>query len=133
MNKIQLIGYAGADATITKSNNSEFATFSLAVDESYKNKEGTKVEQTTWFNCIINDVKHGTIPYIKKGTQLFIEGRLRAKTYTAKNGSTAIDLTVNTNYIQLLGSAKKDEPAQTNTNTSTTDTSAGGGGDDLPF
>lgn len=136
MNKLQIIGYVGGDAEIIKKNDSSFAKFTVAVDESYKNKEGVKVDQTTWFNCILNDTANKRIPYLKKGTLVYVEGKLRCKIYTNKKGEAAIDMALNVGYVQLLSAGEKKNDTATKPNIedqSTANTWDPNQSDDLPF
>lgn len=105
MLQIQIIGNLGSDATIIDSNGSKFASFSIAVNENYKNKEGQKVEKTTWVKCILNDANHGAIPFIKKGNKIFVQGKLSVRKYKLDGSDeTQIQVTCNVANLELLGS-----------------------------
>ena len=53
-NNVQLIGRLGNDPKITEfQDGNKIANFSLATDDSYKNKEGVKVENTSWHNIVV--------------------------------------------------------------------------------
>lgn len=82
-NNVQLIGRLGNDPVIkTFENGGKLATFSLATDESYKDKEGNKVENTNWHNIVVNrklaDVAE---KYLKKGQEVSIIGSIRYRSY----------------------------------------------------
>ncbi len=114
MLQLQIIGNLGSDATIKETNGSKFASFSLAVNENYKNKEGQKVEKTTWVNCVLNDPNHGAIPFIKKGNKIFVQGKLSVRKYKLESSSESqIQITCNVANLELLGS--------TNNNTNSND------------
>lgn len=73
MNKVTLFGRVGNDPENTKG----VVKFSLATDESYKDKDGNKVEKTAWHSCV-SFGKQGEIieKYVKKGDQFLIEGKI---------------------------------------------------------
>jgi len=90
VNKVTLIGRLGKDPVLKHfSNDNAIAEFSLATDESYKNKEGQKVEQTEWHNIKIPTKKQAEIAekYLKKGGLVYIEGKIRTRSYDDKDGN----------------------------------------------
>ncbi|MCK5846421.1 MAG: single-stranded DNA-binding protein [Bacteroidales bacterium] len=87
-NTVTLIGHLG-DAPVFKEldNGTTLAKFSIATDESYKNKNGEKVESTEWHNLIIWGPQAKTVrDYLKKGSKVMIEGRLTTETWDNKEG-----------------------------------------------
>ena len=88
LNKCQFIGNLGADPTIhTYDNGDKQASFSIAVNSSYKNKEGVKVDSTEWVNCVARKGLANVIEqYIKKGSKVYVEGSLKTKEYEDKEG-----------------------------------------------
>ena len=89
MNKVFLIGYTGKDPEVmTTDAGLKIARFSLATNESYKNKDGEKVEKTEWFNIVAFKGRAETLEkYVKKGSRLAIEGKFQSRTYE-KDGQT---------------------------------------------
>ena len=88
-NKVQLIGRLGQDPEIISfADGNKMAKFSLATDESYKDKSGNKVERTEWHNIV---VKGGLVKvvetYVTKGKEIAIEGRLSSRSYDDKDGN----------------------------------------------
>ncbi|MFV0566186.1 MAG: single-stranded DNA-binding protein [Flavobacteriaceae bacterium] len=88
-NKVQLIGRLGQEPEIiTFPDGNKIAKFSLATDDSYKDKNGQKVERTYWHNVV---VKNGLVKvvesYVNKGQEIAIEGKLTNKTWNDKNGN----------------------------------------------
>lgn len=88
-NKVQLIGRLGQDPEIiTFDNGNKIAKFSLATDDSYKDKNGNKIERTYWHSIII---KNGLVKvvenYITKGQEIAIEGKLTNRTWEDKDGN----------------------------------------------
>ncbi len=87
-NKVQLIGRLGQDPEIiTFSEGNKMAKFSLATDDSYKNKAGEKIERTYWHNIIVNGGLVTVVEnYIEKGQEIAIEGKLTNRSYETKTG-----------------------------------------------
>ena len=82
VNKVILVGRLGKDPVLKHfSNDNAIAEFSLATDDSYKNREGQKVEQTDWHNIKIPTKKQAEIAekYLKKGSLVFIEGKIKTR------------------------------------------------------
>ena len=90
VNKVFLIGRLGKDPVIKHfSNDNAIAEFTLATDDSYKNKEGQKVEQTDWHNIKIPTKGLAGIAekYLHKGSQVFLEGKIKTRSYDDKDGN----------------------------------------------
>ena len=88
VNKVILIGNLGKDPEIITFETAKKATFPLATTEYFKNKAGEKVEQTEWHNIVcwrgLADIAE---KILKKGTQIFIEGKLRTRSWEDKDGN----------------------------------------------
>jgi single-strand DNA-binding protein len=118
LNKVTIIGNLGKDPEIRNfQNGDKVAEFSVATSESWKDKAtGEKKERTEWHNVSVTN--QGLIKviegYVKKGTKLYIEGKLETQKYTDKSGvekySTKIMLKPFNGEIVLL-SGKDDSPA----------------------
>ncbi|WP_299064603.1 single-stranded DNA-binding protein [uncultured Polaribacter sp.] len=105
-NKVQLIGRLGQEPEIvTFSDGNKIAKFSMATDDSYKDKNGTKVERTYWHNVVI---KGGLVQvvenYVNKGQEIAVEGKLTNKSYTTKDGEKRYVTEVLVNELLMLGS-----------------------------
>ena len=88
-NKVQLIGRLGQDPEIVNfEDGNKMAKFSLATDDSYKDKKGEKVERTYWHNII---VKGGLVKvvenYVTKGQEIALEGKLTNRSWEDKEGN----------------------------------------------
>lgn len=108
MIKVQLIGNIGQDATIVPNNGNPFCKFSVAVNDDYKDIEGNKVEKSTWVNCILNNAKHGVIPFLKKGVKVYVDGKLRAELWKNKDSIIQLQLNCQVNTIELCSAKKED-------------------------
>jgi single-strand DNA-binding protein len=103
-NKVILIGNVGKDPEIRRFENNIKASFSLATSETYTPKGGEKVTQTEWHNVVCwRRLAEITENYIKKGSQLLVEGKLRYRSYDDKDGNKRYVVEVEADNIQLLG------------------------------
>jgi single-strand DNA-binding protein len=144
MRQLLLIGYLGQDAKVNQYQGKQIINFSIADSEKYKNAEGVEVTKTTWIECAIwKDAGQSIViaNYLKKGTQVMVQGVPDVSTYTNRDGRVVAKLTLNVSNTQLLGNASpKPEP---NANVAGNDpihnaepnlgTRPAAGGDDLPF
>jgi single-strand DNA-binding protein len=87
-NKVQLIGRLGQDPEIkTLESGKKVAHFNLATNESYRNAEGTKIDETTWHSIVAwNGLAELSSKFLSKGREVCIEGRISYRSYTDKNG-----------------------------------------------
>ena len=108
-NKVQLIGRLGQNPEIVNlDGGNKLAKFSLAVNESYKDQKGKKVENVQWHNVVAwGNTATIVEKYILKGQEIAIEGKLNNKTYDDKNGTTHYVTEIVANEIQMFG--KKSE------------------------
>jgi single-strand DNA-binding protein len=114
MNKIILIGHVGKDPEIVNANN-KAARFSLATSETYKNKQGEKQTDTTWHNIVIWGKMADVIDkFVKKGTQLMIEGKQSNRSYEKDGQTRYISEVVCSNFEFLGAKAEKKEEPQVN-------------------
>ena len=87
LNKIEIRGIVG-NVAIHKVGDSALARVSVATDYAYKDRSGAQLIDTTWFNVIIwerSDAK-SSINEIKKGSKIYVEGRVRLTRFTDNNG-----------------------------------------------
>ena len=123
INKVILLGNLTRDAETLGENAMKF---SIATSEKYKDREGNQKEQTEFHNCIAK--KTGVFDYLKKGTQVYAEGKIST---TKKDDKVYTNIRVFS--LQLVGGKKQESSAQNNH--SPLDVSTGGAGveDYLPF
>ena len=88
VNKVILVGNLGKDPEVRHLENGRaVANFSLATSESYKNREGEKVTQTEWHNVVLwTPLAELAEKYLKKGNQVYIEGKVTTRSYEDKEG-----------------------------------------------
>ena len=90
VNRVTLLGRLGKDPVLKHfSENNVIAEFSLATTESYKDKEGKWVEVTDWHNIKIpfKNMAERVEKYLKKGSLVFIEGKIKTRSYDDKEGN----------------------------------------------
>jgi single-strand DNA-binding protein len=88
VNKVTLIGNLGKDPELRyTSSGVAVATFSMATSESWKDPEGNTQERTQWHNIVAwRKLAEIVGEYLKKGSKLYLEGRLQYRNYDDKNG-----------------------------------------------
>lgn len=88
-NKVQLIGNLGKDPEIINLESGKtLAKFSIATNESYKNAQGEKINDTQWHNVIAWGKTAQIIEkYVTKGKEIAIEGKLITRSYDDKDGN----------------------------------------------
>jgi single-strand DNA-binding protein len=104
-NKVQLIGRLGQDPEIiTFKDGNKIAKFSLATDDSYKDKNGNKIERAYWHNIIIKGGLVNVVEnYINKGQEIAVEGKLTNRSYNTETGEKRYVTEIIVNEILLLG------------------------------
>ncbi len=114
LNKVMLIGNVGRDPEVRyldgQSGNAKVATFTLATTERYRDRNNELRENTEWHNIVAwrgnADVCE---KYVRKGTQLYIEGRLRTRSWDDQTGNKRYTTEIIADNLQLLGK-KSDNP-----------------------
>ncbi|MFD1144527.1 single-stranded DNA-binding protein [Larkinella insperata] len=110
MNKVILIGNVGNDPEVRYlDGGSVVAKFSVATNERYTTRTGEQVDQTEWFRVEVwNDQAKTVEKYVRKGNQIYVEGRLKTETYTDREGKERFSLTVRATTFQFLGGGRQD-------------------------
>lgn len=118
INKVQLIGYVGQQPkNDTLPNGNQILSFSLATSEITKNKNtGEKNKKTDWHQVVFfGETAKTAAIFIKKGSKLYVEGKLSYKTWTNKNGVEVTTTQILGNDFSCLDN-KIIEPENKNTN-----------------
>jgi single-strand DNA-binding protein len=101
-----LIGRVTADAKVTTlTDERQVTNFSIAINDSYKTKEGGPVKLTTFINCSYW-VNPAVASYLKKGTLVELTGRLGVNAYNDLKGEAKATITLHVNNIKLHGGTK---------------------------
>jgi len=112
LNKVMLIGNVGNDPEVRylESNpqnpaaNAKVASFRLATSERYRDRSGELRENTEWHSIVVWRNNADVVEkYVHKGTQLYIEGKLRTRQWTDQTGAKRYTTEVVADSIQLLG------------------------------
>ena len=109
---MNITGRVTKDAKVsTLSDSRQVVNFSVAINESYKNKKGDRVEQTTFFECAYW-ISPRVAEWLTKGTVVELTGMVSARAWTGNDGEPRAGLNFNTSNIKLHGGGKKSEGAQ---------------------
>jgi len=110
INKVFLVGRLGKDPEIRFSGDGNaIANFSIATNETWKNKEGNQQEKTDWHNIVVfgASAEKYIQPYVKKGTLVSVEGKLQTRDWEDKDGNKRYTTEVIADLyggVQILGS-----------------------------
>jgi len=104
-NKVQLIGNLGQNPEVKElDGGKKVAKFSLATNETYKNKAGEKVTDTQWHNLVAwGKTAEIIAQYLKKGSEVAIEGKILNRNYTDKEGVKRYVTEIQVNELLMLG------------------------------
>ena len=107
VNKVYMLGNCGRDPEVRTSQSGKFATFTLATtDRAYTTKSGVQVpERTEWHNIVVgsNGLAEVVEKYVRKGTKLFIEGKIRTRKYTGRDNAEHYVTEILVDNFELLG------------------------------
>lgn len=130
LNKVILIGRLGrGPETRYMPNGEAVCNFSVATSEKYTDKNGQRQESTEWHNVtMFRKLAEIAGQYLKQGSQVYIEGKIKSRKYTDKNGVERTAYDIIANELKMLGGnaqtqAQKPQPAQAQEDID----------DDLPF
>lgn len=132
VNKVILVGNLGKDPEVRHlEGGAAVANFPIATTEVYKDKTGTRQEQTEWHNIVVwRGLAEVAEKYLKKGMTIYIEGKLRTRSWDDKEGHKRYTTEVVGDTFTIL--SKKETQSSSGNN----DESGIAGpktGDDLPF
>jgi single-strand DNA-binding protein len=165
LNKATLIGNLGKDPEVRAiPSGAKVANFSIATTESYTGKDGQKVDKTEWHNIVMwRGLAEVAEKYLKKGSQVYVEGRLQTRSWDDQNGQKRYTTEIIADNMVMLGRptgggggggaprdndesfSRSEQPAMNQSRSSGGNSGGGGGGysapsslppqaeDDLPF
>lgn len=108
VNKIFLIGNVGRIEVRNLQGGAKVATVTLATTEKFKDRE-----ETEWHTIVFwNNLADVAEKYVKKGTQLYIEGRIKTEKFTGKDGVDKYMTRIVASSMQLLGKRESSSPAE---------------------
>ena len=144
MNQVNLIGNVGSDPEVRSlENGTAVAKFSLATNESYRDRDGNRQTKTEWHKIICwGKLAEVAETYFKKGTKLRITGKIKTRSWEDKNGGADRYITeIHTTEFSFVGSARDSSndfpteapPAATPKAAADVQPESGEDADDLPF
>ncbi|MGJ1303541.1 single-stranded DNA-binding protein [Sphingobacterium multivorum] len=116
----------------TLSNEKQVVNFSVAVNDSYRNKQGERVEQTTYFDCAYW-ITANVARLLTKGTLVELTGRVSTRAWVNKEGEARAGLNFHTSQIKLHGGGNRAETVQATAQSESNGFTTEGTEDDLPF
>src|SRR5690554_6726682 len=130
---MNITGRLTRDAEVrTLSNENQVVNFSVAVNDSYKTKQGEWVEQTAYFDCAYwISAKVATL--LTKGTLVELTGRVSTRAWTGKDGEPKAGLNFHTSNIKLHGGSRRTETVQATAQSESNGTTGQDTEDDIPF
>ena len=130
---MNIIGRLTRDAEIrTTSQDKQVVNFSVATNESYKNKQGEHIEQTTYFDCSYW-ISTKVASLLTKGTLVELLGRVSTRAWVGKDGEPKAGLNFHTSNIKLHGSSKNTNGLSSATTDKSNIANLEEKEDDLPF
>ena len=120
LNKVLLIGNVGQDPEVRyldgnngNGGNAKVATIRLATSERYRDRNGEQRENTEWHSVVAwRNLADLAENFIKKGTQIYVEGKIRSREYTDQTGAKRYRTEIIADDIQLLGRRSDNPGAQ---------------------
>lgn len=115
VNKVMLIGRVGqmeVKAFDGQNGPRKCATFSFATTERYKDRNGEIVKNTEWHNIVSWNHAELCEKYVEKGSRLYIEGKLRTRTWEDKQGNKRYTTEILAEKIDLLGKPSSEQKSQ---------------------
>ena len=107
LNRVTLIGHLGQDPELRHlpTSGQPVASFSIATDEACTDKQGQRQERVDWHNIVVfGKAAESCKEYLKKGREVYVEGRLRIREFEAKdNGGKRQRAEIIANRVQFLG------------------------------
>ena len=138
INKVILVGNLGKDPEIRHLEGGiARVNFSMATTETFKDKNGNRVDQTEWHTIVLwRSLAENAEKLLKKGTQIYLEGKIQTRSWQDKDGNKKQATEIVGEHFLVL--SKKEGNPSTSANPPTDNDSTSiqpevNGGDDLPF
>jgi len=105
VNKVMLVGNVGKDPEVRRlDNGTPVCNFPLATNEVYTNRNGERVKNTEWHNLVLwRKLAEIAEKYVKKGDLLYIEGKIRTRSYDDRDGNKRYMTEIVADNMQMLG------------------------------
>jgi len=105
LNKVMLIGRLGKDPDMVYFEGSDTvkASFTMATNEVYRDREGNKIEKTDWHNVVMwRGLARVAEKYLRKGSRVYVEGKLKTRSWEDQNGLKRYITEVEVSDMQML-------------------------------
>ena len=114
INKVILVGNLGKDPEVRHlEGGAVVAKFPLATSETYKTKDGQRVDQTEWHNIVMwRGLAESAEKYLRKGSLVYIEGKIRTRSWDDKDGNKRFATEIVADTMTMLSSRKPDDTHQ---------------------
>lgn len=114
LNKVILIGRLGRDPIVRHMLNGEaVCNFSVATSETWNDRNGQRVERTEWHNITMyRRLAEIAGQYLKKGSQVYLEGRIQSRKYQGKDGIERTAYDIIADEMKMLGGVNDGQQAQ---------------------
>ncbi len=114
LNRVQLIGNLGAEPEMRYTPSGSSVTgFNVAVNRSFSNQVGKHEEETEWFSVVAwNKLAENCNQFLVKGSQVYVEGRLRTRSWDGQDGQKHYKTEVIANQVIFLNKKGNGEPAE---------------------
>lgn len=136
INKVILVGNLGKDPEVRRlENGTAVANFTIATSENYKDKNtGERKTITDWHNVVVwRGLADVAEKYLKKGSQVYLEGRLKTRSWDDQDGNKRYTTEVLGDNFQMLGRANEAETSSATSSAPAQKNDASTELDDLPF
>jgi single-strand DNA-binding protein len=115
LNQMQLIGHLGHSPSVRQTPNGDTVlNFSVATSERWRDKVTGDLKEETEWHAVSVFGKHAEVlqQYLRKGSQVYVSGKLKSHRYTDKNGIERISHGIVSDQVRMLGSKKPEEQGQ---------------------
>lgn len=111
INKVILVGNLGKDPEVRHlEGGAVVAKFPLATSETYKTKDGQRVDQTEWHNIVMwRGLAESAEKYLRKGTLIYLEGKIRTRSWDDKDGNKRYATEIIADQMTMLGNKRSDD------------------------
>ena len=111
LNKVQLIGNVGKEPENRQVGDNVVIKFTVATTERFTDRNGQQVDNTEWHNIEYWSRNGGILQYLHKGTQVYVEGKLKTDSWQGQDGKTNYKTSIRAQILQLLGGKPQGQQA----------------------
>lgn len=131
LNRTEIIGHIGHSPKVLDNGTIKKATFSVAVSERYRDRNGETKETTNWFTCVFFGKMADVIDKlnVEKGTLVYVSGKMNFRQYTKESGEKVNIAELMGDGFQILSARRSDGSIQPTANAPTAEAEE----DELPF